>query len=85
MSPPAASGQCGTSRGLSGAWSLSGFLAGGRVRAGAERRRVAWGALPGSGGLRGVDHLGGYLVVGLGGLQPRLAGGQDWPAQPAHV
>ena len=46
---------------------------------------MAGGVLPGGGGLGGVDHPGGYLVVGLGGLQPPLAGGQDWPAQPAHV
>jgi len=45
------------------------------VRAGAGWCRVAGGALPGGGGLSGLDHLPGYLVVGLGGLQAPLAGG----------
>jgi hypothetical protein len=51
MPSPAVSGRCGTGNGLSGAWSLPGLRVGTGVRAGAGRRRVARGAVPGSGGL----------------------------------
>ena len=44
---------------------------------GPPRAGAAWsgGALPGGGGLGGLVHLAGQLVVGVGGLQAPLAGG----------
>jgi hypothetical protein len=61
---------------LAGGGSLSGL----RVGSCAAGR-----VLPRGGGLGGLDHLGGHLVVGVGGLQAPWQVAQDWPAQSAQV
>ena len=38
---------------------------------------MTWSGLGGCGGLGGLEHLGGHLVVVAGGLQPPLAGGAE--------
>jgi hypothetical protein len=62
MASPAVPGR----RGLASGESLSGLRVGGGV---------AGRVLPGGGGVGGLDHLSGQVVVGVGGVQPPLAGG----------
>src|SRR5271165_808272 len=75
MPSPAVAGRWYTGLGLSDARSLSGLPVGGRVRPAGAGRRVAGRALQGGGGLGGLGHSPGQLVVGTGGLQAPLAAG----------
>ncbi len=61
--------------GLSDARSLSGLPVGARVRPARAGRRMAGRGLPRAGGLGGLGHLLGQLVVGIGGVQAPFAGG----------